>query len=604
MNNKNIISIFVVLAIVFTILGGTLAYWSWISSNADKTNVTFTVGSTFSCSADGGGNITNNSYFAPSSCTNSNYAIKREITTHITNNSSDTIYMDMWLNINSIGSGLSNSQNFKYALTTSSSSCTSNVITEGTFYGKVANDKIELLSQVSAGSTYYLYIWLDAAETSSDTQNQTISLSLGGTCTNEVISLPESNVLSERMAMHSVIDNTSSTYVTNSNGVQFNAISSDTNGKGIYMRNGTQNAEHPIYYYRGAVTDNNVLFANFCWKIVRTTDTGGVKLIYNGIPSNGECNNTGANSQLANTAKYNANGDSLSDLGYMYGTRYPYDSKVDSQLNHVYLYGGSVTYSNGNYTLTSTKSSSGTWSDDYNTLNNYHYTCFNNTGTCSTVSYIFYTEEDAAYYVTLSGGKTINDALSDMLTNSSNTNNSTIKSAVDAWYQSNMTSYTSYLEDTPFCNDRGISSLAGWKPNGGSVTSSYFTLKARSRSSSPSLACSNTNDAFTVSSENGNGKLTYPVGLLTADVAKLAGGASGANNTFYLYTGAEYHLMSPAGFDVLYESTIFSITSTGYFSWGNVITESGVRPVISLKPGATITSGDGTVSDPYVLVWD
>ena len=66
--------------------------------------------------------------------------------------------MDMWLNINSIGSGLSNSQNFKYALTTSSSSCTSNVITEGTFYGKVANDKIELLSQVSAGSTLFIYL--------------------------------------------------------------------------------------------------------------------------------------------------------------------------------------------------------------------------------------------------------------------------------------------------------------------------------------------------------------------------------------------------------------------------------------------------------------
>jgi hypothetical protein len=49
------------------------------------------------------------------------------------------------------------------------------------------------------------------------------------------------------------------------------------------MRAGTENDTYPIYYYRGNV-DNNVLFANKCWKIVRTTETGGTKLIYNGNP--------------------------------------------------------------------------------------------------------------------------------------------------------------------------------------------------------------------------------------------------------------------------------------------------------------------------------
>lgn len=42
-----------------------------------------------------------------------------------------------------------------------------------------------------------------------------------------------------------------------------------------------------VYYYYGKAENNNVLFANYCWKIVRTTDTGGVKLLYNGVPSNG-----------------------------------------------------------------------------------------------------------------------------------------------------------------------------------------------------------------------------------------------------------------------------------------------------------------------------
>ena len=597
-DNKYIIPSLFAVAIIMVVIGSTFAYWNWESTNAQKTSVTFTVGANFSCSADGGGEITNTNYFVPTDCTNSTYAIQRTVKVSTTQGANTPIYLNMNLKVNSIGSGLSGSQNFKYALTTSSTSCETGVVASGNFYGATTNTEKPLLIDEryltsTTNDTYYLYVWLDKAETSSSTMNQSVSLSLTGDCTDQEPAKTYAPWGAE---------------VDKYTRVNFSQTSIDNGTDGLYVLKGTQNDTYPIYYYRGAVTDNNVLFGGFCWKIVRTTDTGGTKLIYNGLPSgtnNNQCTNTtGTDTQLSTTSKFNITYESPAGVGYMYGTRYPYDSKVDSQLNHVYLYGGSVTYSNGNYTLTSTKSSSGTWSDDYNTLNNYHYTCFNNTGTCSTVSYIFYTEEDAAYYVTLSGGKTINDALSDMLTNSSNTNNSTIKSAVDAWYQSNMTSYTSYLEDTPFCNDRGISSLAGWKPNGGSVTSSYFTLKARSRSSSPSLACSNTNDAFTVSSENGNGKLTYPVGLLTADEAKLAGGASGANNTFYLYTGAEYHLMSPAGFDVLYESTIFSITSTGYFSWGNVITESGVRPVISLKPGATITSGDGTVSDPYVLVWD
>ena len=66
------------------------------------------------------------------------------------------------------------------------------------------------------------------------------------------------------------------------NGVDFSKTSDQDNTLGVYMRAGTQNDDNPILYYRGAVEDNNVSFNNKCWKAVRTTDTGGVKLIYNG----------------------------------------------------------------------------------------------------------------------------------------------------------------------------------------------------------------------------------------------------------------------------------------------------------------------------------
>ena len=52
---------------------------------------------------------------------------------------------------------------------------------------------------------------------------------------------------------------------------------------GIYTIEGTENDEYPVYYYRGNIDNNNVIFAGFCWKIVRTTSTGGVKMIYNGL---------------------------------------------------------------------------------------------------------------------------------------------------------------------------------------------------------------------------------------------------------------------------------------------------------------------------------
>ena len=50
----------------------------------------------------------------------------------------------------------------------------------------------------------------------------------------------------------------------------------------LYSESDASTYANPVYYFNGAVTNNNVLFAGFCWKMVRTTDTGGVKMVYNG----------------------------------------------------------------------------------------------------------------------------------------------------------------------------------------------------------------------------------------------------------------------------------------------------------------------------------
>ena len=381
--------------------------------------------------------------------------------------------------------------------------------------------------------TWYIGVWI--SEIDADQRN-TDKGKFGGTVTFGV----SENFVSTKLKNNATLD-------TN---INFNQISSDTNGKGIYIRSGTENDTYPIYYYRGAVDNNNVLFANFCWKIVRTTETGGIKLIYNGEPSNGTCNNTGNSTQIS-TSAFNTKYNSPAYVGYMYGTVYSWSNKSMSSITDTYYYGKDVTYENGTYTLTDTITSS-SWSSIYNTsdgIYNHHYTCLNTGSTCSSVYYVYFTNDSTAYYITLTDGKKVEDALSEML--DYNTNNSTIKTIIDNWYSENMTDYTNKLEDTVWCNDRSIYTLNGWDPNGGKSTDYlYFSANNRAWGTRiPSLTCSRDIDKFTVSTSNGNGALVYKVGLLTADEIMLSGARSGtSNDSYYLYTGNYWWAGSPVVF--------------------------------------------------------
>ena len=191
---KKIIGVLITLTIIFTVMGSTFAYLSWSSSEEQKTQVTFTKEAGFSCSVNGGGNIAEGDVILMPTVVNdstTSYYIKRTITVNPTiTDSLLPVYMDLWLDINSLGTGLSNSLNFKYALTTSSTSPTTGVVSSGNFNGKITGDKINLLTSkeytATTTDTYYLWIWLDAEETSSETMNQSFSLSLNGSCSNEI----------------------------------------------------------------------------------------------------------------------------------------------------------------------------------------------------------------------------------------------------------------------------------------------------------------------------------------------------------------------------------------------------------------------------------
>ena len=435
--------------------------------------------------------------------------------------------------------------------------------------------------------TFKIYFYLDASKINNNYLETSFSgkIYAEAKSTKDICNISNSNDLYTKISSNATLD-------TN---INFSKISSDTNGKGIYVRNGTEDDANPIYYYRGAVGDNNVLFANFCWKIVRTTETGGIKLIYSGTPNNGTCNNTGDNVAISSVA-FNTSFISPTYVGYKYGTVYNHASKTLSDSN---LYGTDVTYANGTYTLTSTQTG---YSQG---LSTHHYTCFNSTGTCTKVYYIFCVESTKGYYITLASGKKANEALSEMLDN--NTTDSTIKTAIDNWYSTNMTSYTNKLEDTVWCNDRSIYITGGWNPNGGSTSGGWtsyslvFSRYKNLQNASPNLTCSRNLDKFTTSTENGNGELTYPVGLLTVDEIMLAGGKDYISNTsYYLYTGTEYWTLTSRAF-ISDGSREYLVTVDGSITHGYVKNALGVRPTISLKPENIISSGNGTAENPYVI---
>ena len=136
-----------------------------------------------------------------------------------------------------------------------------------------------------------------------------------------------------------------------------------------------------IYLWNSTSYDTgNVIFANHCWKIIRTTDTGGVKMIYNGEAVNNKCLNTRENhvgyafSFVRNLAS-----------NYWYGTDYTYDS-----INKVFSIAGTTEQA--------------TWSNATSDSLIGKYTCLQTTenGTCNTLNLIeSYSDNNSANVIQL-----------------------------------------------------------------------------------------------------------------------------------------------------------------------------------------------------------
>ena len=283
------------------------------------------------------------------------------------------------------------------------------------------------------------------------------------------------------------------------------------------------------YYFRGAVKNNYVQFANKCWRIVRITGDGSVKLVLH-------------NDNTAGTANPCASSNNSDEAAFAH-------------------YDGS------------------TYTSEFN------------------INY-----KDNAYVGFMYG--TV--GASDYASTHANINKSTILKNLETWYTNNLASYESILADTIWCNDK--STVSGGLGYGTNETD-YAAYNRLVSTKQPTLICPKDNNGrklskFTVDdTTNGNGNLTYKIGLLTADEIAFAGSVSGYYNcSTYLQenTGKNFWWsLSPYFFR---GSTVqVWIVYLGYLSNSRVSSGYGLRPVISLISSTNVT-GDGTSENPYKVV--
>ena len=627
MKNKKLYITLFALSIIFLGIGGTFAY---LTTSVTATNITQVKAGNLTMTIDGGGN--SNVTLFPAKCT-SDYAIKKTIKASAKNTSGGKVSFSVGMNVAVLSDSLKRAT-MKYALSTSATSCTDGLIANGNFKDATQGSDIWLIkndydniTQTSNNytKTYYLYIWLDESETENITGGN-ISVNMKGSSSNNP------NLTTEKsIPLYDYIMSNANTTTT----IDFSKTSDASSTNGIYTTTDTDSGE-PVYYYRGAV-DNNVLFANFCWRIVRTTETGGVKLIYNGVQKDVYETTVPIEESsyinVTNDATYPYTFDSTTktwistnktnnttgtitfsvDTAGDYVLSYTMSSEASYDKALFYKNGTKLEEHSGTETGTITltglttsdvikveykKDGSGSKNDDTVTFSiakgvgNTIKSC-NNMGDDATIGKsAFNSSRDNAKYVGYMYGSSIDDT--------ANTNESTIKKFIDTWYENNMTSYTSQLEDTVFCNDRSYT-----------TSGSYLYFGARTRldtNKTPTLKCQNTRDKFTTKTINGNGNLTYPVGLITADEIVYAGGGRGSSNTnssFYLHTGQDLWALSPysSGGSSANEfyldadgtlSTTAGIATYVYISYG-------VRPSVSLQPGIAMTGGSGTATDPFVI---
>ena len=284
------------------------------------------------------------------------------------------------------------------------------------------------------------------------------------------------------------------------------------------------------YYFRGAVTNNYVEFANKCWRIVRVSGDGSVKLILHNDNTAGVANPCDAANNNASAAFARYSGETYKSV---------FNEKGDDNAYVGFKYG---------------------------------------------------TPGSSTYEVT-----------------HANTNNSTILTNLETWYNDNLSTYEKVIADTEWCNDKTNVTDTTYdplrlSPNGLGYGTNVTYYGATQRLVSKSDSAGGTGPSLKCTGELS--KINSKVGLITADELAFAGYVyKQINLTTYLQENATdtyWWSLSPGSFfggDALVWNVYGGY---GYFYNNYVDGTYGVRPSISLKSTTNVT-GEGTSSTPYII---
>ena len=315
------------------------------------------------------------------------------------------------------------------------------------------------------------------------------------------------------------------------------------------------------YYFRGAVTNNFVEYANMCWRIVRITGNGAIKLVlynYNGLTSN---NNTPSSSTPCNVT-----GDNFGFARYEGDT---YKSTFNSSYND----------------------------------NAY-------------VGFMYGTAGASSYAATHA-----NTNPSTILTNLNKWYTNVLSK--QSKFNDNQLADTIWCNDKSVVIDATFNPgrfTLGTNYGYGTNTNYYGATKRLVQASmqspggtGPTLICPNDSNGgklsrFTVSDTTyGNGALSgyAKLGLLTADEIAFAGGTYRASNSTYYITenanSGDWWSLSPVDF-VGSNTDVWGVRGNNFLDIAGVDSNDyGVRPSLSLNSGVKISSGNGSATSPYKI---
>lgn len=345
----------------------------------------------------------------------------------------------------------------------------------------------------------------------------------------------------------------------------------DTSNSGVYEYNASAFGEssdaastNKIYYYRGIlepVTDKGsygsdgqaTTYPNYvrlgndtCWRIVRTTGSGGVKAIYNGIwqdtIESGTCANNQANAQVAEST-FNDSHNSVVFAGYTYNSNYISNASTNG------VDTDNVLGSNASPAQNNTRSTIKTYIED-----------------------TWYADNMTAY---------------------------TSKLEPSAGYCNDRSLYDEDFNpiskvDTSQYNNFGANKRSFLDDSGPSLTCPRGNVDIY---------------RYVANSSGISNELKYPVALITADETAFAGSGSGVSSSSptiyhpnsFLCSGSNFWLFSP-DYRNQYGSTIaIRLHSGGVLNTNYVSNINGVRPAISFNHEVFVTSGSGTATDPWTI---